>query len=117
MFLKKINGNTERKRYSVEERSIINGDVAIKPYYYMRNGLLHTRYTVDRCIELSKDEEYRIKEEITSTPQNKQSILAKYWNLLTVMVKKTIIFDGIKKGDERITELSRKYNNADRRKN
>lgn len=109
MFLKKIKDSTDRKQCYVEERSIINGEVAIKPYYYMRNGLLHTRYTVDRCVELSKDEESRIKEEITACPQNKQIILAKYWNLLTVMVKKTIIFDGIRKGDERIAELKRKY--------
>ena len=48
----------------MEDRCIVNGDTAIKPYYYMRNGLLHVRFTVDRCVELSKAEENQIKAEL-----------------------------------------------------
>lgn len=93
----------------IEDRCIINGDTAIKPYYYMRNGLLHVRYTVDRCVELSKTEENQIKTELDGKPEQKQNILGKHWNLLTVMVQKPILTDGIKAGEDRMTELSKKY--------
>lgn len=95
----------------MEDRCIVNGDTAIKPYYYMRNGLLHVRFTVDRCVELSKTEENQIKTELDGKPEQKQNILGKHWNLLTVMVQKPIITDGIKAGEEKMMELSRKYEN------
>lgn len=88
--------------------TIINGETAIKPYYYMRNGVLHARYTVDRAVELSESEEKEIKEKITLEPYNKQEILSKLWNLLTVYVGKPIIFDGIKAGEEKMKELTDK---------
>lgn len=88
--------------------TIINGETAIKPYYYMRNGVLHARYTVDRAVELSESEEKEIKERITLAPYNKQDILSKSWNLLTVYVGKPIIFDGIKAGEEKMKELTDK---------
>ena len=106
MFKKKYN------EIEMADRCIINGDTAIKPYYYMRSGLLHVRYTVDRCVELSKEEENRIKSELDGKPEQKQEILGRNWNLLTVMVERSIISDGIKVGDEKIKELSRKYNNG-----
>lgn len=99
-------------KIGIEDRCIINGDIAIKPYYYMRNGLLHVRYTVDRCVELSKAEENQIKAELDGKPEQKQNILSKHWNLLTVMVRKAILTDGIKAGEEKMTELSRKYENG-----
>ena len=88
--------------------TIINGETAIKPYYYMRNGVLHARYTVDRAIELSESEEKEIKERITLAPYNKQDIFSKQWNLLTVYVGKPILFDGIKAGEEKMKELTDK---------
>lgn len=88
--------------------TIINGETAIKPYYYMRNGVLHARYTVDRAVELSESEEKEIKEKITLEPYNKQEIFSKQWNLLTVYVGKPILFDGIKAGEEKMKELTRK---------
>ena len=88
--------------------TIINGETAIKPYYYMRNGVLHARYTVDRAIELSESEEKEIKERITLEPYNKQDIFSKSWNLLTVYVGKPILFDGIKAGEEKMKELTDK---------
>lgn len=93
----------------IEERCLVNGEVAVKPYRYMRNGLLHIRYTVDRCVELSKTEEETIKNEITQHPENKQEILSKYWNLLTVMVKKPIIKDGIRAVDNKIKDKCMRY--------
>lgn len=88
--------------------TIINGETAIQPYYYIRNGLLHVRYKVDRVVELSESEEREIKEKITLEPYNKQGILSKMWNLLTVYVGRSIIFDGIKAGEEKMRELTRK---------
>ena len=75
--------------------TIINGETAIKPYYYMRNGVLHARYTVDRAVELSESEEKELKDKITLEPYNKQDILAKSWNLLTVYVGKPIKLLGL----------------------
>ena len=103
MFTKK------RNEIGMEDRCIINGDIAIKPYYYLRNGLLHVRHTVDRAVDLSKDEAMRIKEELDKAPAEKQQILGREWNLQTVMNEKPIIMDGIKAGEDRMDELSSKF--------
>lgn len=99
----------KRNEVGKEYRCIINGDIAIKPYYYMRNGLLHVRYKVDRAVDLSKDEILRIKEELEKAPVEKQQILGREWNLQTVMNEKPIIMDGIKAGENRMDELSSKF--------
>lgn len=96
----------KRNEIGMEDRCIINGDIAVKPYYYLRNGFLHVRHTVDRAVNLSKDEEMRIKEELTEAPARKQQILGREWNLQTVMNGKPIIMDGIKAAEERIKILS-----------
>lgn len=83
-------------------RTYINGDIAIKPYYYFRNGLLHVRYTVDRCIELSPDEVSRLKTDLTCNPSHKQEVLAKAWNFFTNMVEKPVIMDGIAEVEKRL---------------
>jgi hypothetical protein len=88
--------------------TIINGETAIKPYYYMRNGVLHARYTVDRAVELSESEEKELKDKISLEPYNKQAIFSKYWNLLTVYVRKTIIHDGLQAGLEKMSEMTKK---------
>lgn len=85
-----------------KESTIVNGETAIKPYYYMRNGLLHVRYTVDRCVELSESEEKRIKEELAEEPFNKQAIFSRQWNFLTQYVGKAVHHDGIALCSERI---------------
>ena len=103
MFTKK------RNEIGMEDRCIINGDIAIKPYYYLRNGLLHVRHTVDRAVDLSKEEALRIKAELDSDPANKQQILGREWNLQTVMNEKPILTDGIKAGEDRMKELSVKF--------
>lgn len=73
---------------------IINGETAIKPYFYLKNKKLHCRYSVDKCVFLSDTEEQRIKEEIIKNPACKQDILKKNWSLLVDFVQKKL-YDGI----------------------
>ena len=86
----------------MKQKIVINGETSIKPYFYLRNGLLHVRYTVDRCIELSGSELERIKVKVTENPSSKQEILLNEWNFQTKCVGKTVIFDGIAEIDKRI---------------
>lgn len=83
-------------------RTHICGETAIKPYYYMRNGLLHVRYTVDRCVELTPSEVAKLKVDITANPDKKQTILEEMWNFLTLSVERKIINDGIAELEKRI---------------
>lgn len=83
-------------------RTYINGETAIKPYYYLRNGKLHVRYTVDRCVELSSTEVAKLKVDMTASPSDKQNVLAKAWNFFTVTVGKAIIMDGIAELEKQI---------------
>lgn len=92
--------------------TIINGEIAIKPYWYLRNRLLHVRYTVDRCVKLSEEEEKRIKAQLDGKPELKQDILGKEWNLLTQFAGKPILNDGIREGDKRMAEMTREYQNG-----
>lgn len=85
-------------------RTHICGETAIKPYYYMRNGLLHVRYTVDRCVELTPAEVTKLKVDITANPENKQTILEEMWNFLTLSVERKIIHDGIAELEKRIED-------------
>ena len=89
----------------VDMRTRINGETAIKPYYYFRCGVLHARYTVDRVIELSSTEVAKLKVDMTTG--NKQEVLGKAWNFFENTVEKPIIKDGIAYIDEKI-EGSRK---------
>lgn len=86
----------------------ICGETAIKPYYYMRNGLLHVRYTVDRCVELTPSEVAKLKVDITANPEKKQDILEEMWNFLTLSVERKIIQDGIAELERRIKEYGLK---------
>lgn len=83
-------------------RTHICGETAIKPYYYMRNGLLHVRYIVDRCVELTPSEVTKLKVDITANPEKKQIILEEMWNFLTLSVERKIIHDGIAELEKRI---------------
>ena len=89
-------------------RTHICGETAIKPYYYMRNGLLHVRYTVDRCVELTPSEVAKLKVDITANPEKKQTILEEMWNFLTLSVERKIIHDGIAEMERRIKEYGLK---------
>ena len=80
----------------VDNRTYIEGELAIKPYYYFRNGYLHIRYYVDRVIKLSETESAKLKLEMTANPADKQSVLAKAWSFFEKTVGKPIIHDGLK---------------------
>lgn len=98
---------TKKEMYNnsvLDLRTHICGETAIKPYYYMRNGLIHVRYTVDRCVELTPSEVAKLKVDITANPDKKQTILEEMWNLLTVSVERKIIHDGIAEMERRIKE-------------
>lgn len=90
----------------IDLRTHINGETAIKPYYYFRNGLLHVRYNVDRCIELTSTEIAKLKVDLTSSGRDKQEVLADAWNFFTTCVEKPIIMDGIAELEKRIKEYS-----------
>lgn len=86
----------------VDLRTYINGETAIKPYYYFRNGMLHVRYNVDRCIELSPSESAKLKVDLTSSGKGKQEVLAEAWNFFTTCVDKPVITDGIAEIEKRM---------------
>lgn len=81
----------------------VNGDTALNPYWYLRNGLLHVRYTVDRCIRLSATEEKSLKEAITANPAYKQGTLERNWRFLTDLVGKEITNDGTAEAERQIS--------------
>lgn len=85
----------------IDLRTYVNGELAIKPYYYFRNGLLHIRYGVDRCVELTKAEQTKLKLELTAS-YDKQEVLAKMWNFLTNFAEHPVIMDGIGEIEKRI---------------
>lgn len=84
----------------VDMRTHINGETAIKPYYYFRCGVLHVRYTVDRAIELTPAEVTKLKIDLVTS--NKQEVLEKTWNMLEKTVERPIIQDGIAYVDKRL---------------
>lgn len=90
-------------------KTYINNELAIKPYYYIRNGLLHVRYNVDRAIELSASEAAEIKIKLTENPALKQEILENMWNFFEKTVQKAIIQEGIKAGEDRTEKMTRIY--------
>lgn len=87
----------------VDMRTHINGETAIKPYYYFRCGALHARYTVDRVIELTPAESAKLKVDMTTVNKGeKQEILGKTWNMLEHYVERPIIQDGIAYVDRKL---------------
>lgn len=85
-------------------RTHINGETAIRPYYYFRNGTLHVRYAVDRCMKLTPSESNNLKAEMTLNPSDKQGVLEKAWKFYSDMVGKEVIFDGIAELEKQIME-------------
>lgn len=84
------------KQNKSNNRIYVEGELAIKPYYYFRNGYLHIRYNVDRVIKLSETEAAKLKLEMTANPADKQSVLAEAWNFFEKIVGKPVIHDGLK---------------------
>ena len=95
----------EYKESLFDKRTYVNGETAIKPYWYLRNGVLHIRYNVDRCVKLTPSEIARLKVELTANSQDKQAILEKAWNLFTQFMGRDIIQDGIAELEKKIKEL------------
>ena len=93
------------KKEMYDKRTYINGETAIKPYYYFRNGSLHVRYTVDRFMKLSSSEVAKLKDELTASPSYKQSVLRKAWSFFSVTVGKEILHDGIAELEKQIKEF------------
>lgn len=87
----------------------VQGEKAIKPYFYARNGLLHVRYTVDRCMELSPSEVEKMKEDFSRNPSYKQKILEELWAFLEKTVNKTVYMNGLEKSMEVIGEQKSRY--------
>ncbi len=80
-------------------------EIAMKPYYYYRNGYLHIRYNVDRCVELSPAEKAKLKVDMAST-FDKQNLFARTWNFLTSCVGKPVIRDGIAEVERKMKEYA-----------
>ena len=83
----------------------VNGENAIMPYYYIRNGLLHIKYEVDRCIELAYEEAEKVKERIIACPKNKQAILADAFHYYADVCHKKVESDGIACADHNLQKL------------
>ena len=80
------------------KRLIVDGNVAIKPYLYVRNKMLHVRFTIDKCIALTDTEEKELYKRLSEHPEKKQEILAEYWSVTANMIERPI-YDGIKVAD------------------
>ena len=101
---------TKKEMYKEGEESqhtYINGETAIKPFYYYRNGYLHVRYTVDRCMKLSSAESDKLKAGLTENPAGKQDVLAEAWSFFEKAVQKHIIMDGIAELGRQIEEFKK----------
>ena len=101
---------TKKEMYNeslFDMKTYINGETAIKPYYYLRNGLLHVRYTVDRCMRLSTAESAKLKADLMASPADKQDFLKKAWNFFASAVGKDIIMDGISELERQIKEFKK----------
>lgn len=79
-----------------KNKIVINNELTIKPYFYLRNDLLHCRYTVDRAMLLTESEKIYTVDSIKNAKDNKekQKFLLKLWKALEL--EKTVIQDGIR---------------------
>lgn len=59
-----------------------------KEYFYLRSGKLHRVIPTDFAVDLSEDEDRRLKEEIAKNPSCKAQILSGFWSFLTKTVGK-----------------------------
>lgn len=111
---KKMEKRTKKDEYNesiLDKRTYINGETAMKPYYYYRNGTLHVRYNVDRCIELSETESEALKKQMSENPADKQGVLEKAWSFFSMTAGKPVIHDGIKHLENKIKELKSGHKN------
>lgn len=83
----------------------IEGIKVSKPYFYLRNGLLHVKGNFDKCIELSPSEAERLKDKLSSASygaEEKQDILYNFWQFCERELKKPVIQNGLSEIERRI---------------
>lgn len=83
----------------------IEGIKVSKPYFYLRNGLLHVKGNFDKCIELSPTEVKRLKDVLSSASygaKEKQEVLYSFWQFLEKGIGKPVIQDGLSEIERRI---------------
>ena len=81
----------------------IDGVKVSKPYFYVRNGLLHVKGNFDKCMELSQSEVKRLKDILQSSyGEEKQDILYSFWQFCEKELKKPVIQDGLSEIEKRI---------------
>ena len=91
----------------------VNGETAQMPYYYIRNGLLHIKYEVDRCIILKPEEAEEVKARIIARPKQKQAILADAFHYYADVCGKKVEKDGIECADRNLMRLKAEYGRKD----
>ena len=65
-----------------------------KEYFYLRSGKLHRVVPTDFAVDLSGDEDRRLKDDIARNPGGKAEILSVFWAFLTKTVgRKSYNFD------------------------
>ena len=65
-----------------------------KEYFYLRPGKLHRVVPTDFAVDLSGDEDRRLKEDIAMNPGSKPEVLSGFWAFLTKTVgRKPYNFD------------------------
>lgn len=65
-----------------------------KEYFYLRSGKLHRVVPTDFAVDLSGDEDRRLKEDIAGNPGSKPEVLSGFWAFLTKTVgRKPYNFD------------------------
>ena len=88
----------------------IDGVKVSKPYFYLRNGLLHVKGNFDKCIELSPAEVKRLKDMLLSASygsEEKQDILYNFWQFCERELKKPVIQDGLTEIERRIKGIDK----------
>lgn len=83
----------------------IDGVKVSKPYFYLRNGLLHVKGNFDKCIELSQAEVQNLKDRLNNASygaEEKQDVLYEFWQLCERELKKPVIQDGLSEIERRI---------------
>lgn len=90
------------------KRTIVDGNVAVKPYFYIRNKNLHVRYVCDKCVKLTDNELAVLYKHLDEHPEKKQEIFAETWSIVANLNKRPVE-DGIKTADK-IMDEQRKNN-------
>lgn len=89
-------------------RVAVDGYIAIKPYFYIRNKNLHARFTCDKCVELTDTELSNLYKRLDEHPESKQDIFAEVWSVVANLNERPIK-DGIKTADK-IMDAKRQNN-------